>query len=853
MACEDRRQMAVGPVAVTDATPTTDALVLELGELGETDRSLVGGKASALGTLLQGDVPVPRGVVVTTALYRAVVDDPVIHEAFAELDEADPNGDPAREVAARLRTFISEQPLPTEFESELHERLATDQADSSYAVRSSATAEDSATASFAGQHESFLGVAPGAVTARVRDCLASQFTARAAAYRNRVGIPATDAAMGVVVQEMVDADAAGVLFTADPDTGNRRVAAVDATYGLGQAVVDGEVDVDHARLDRTTGEVLDYVVGEKDTVHRLAGDEVETVALDADVRTSRVLTDRQLQQLVELGDRVEQLFGEPQNIEWAIVDGAFVVLQSRPITSLFPVPEPTPDDGRLHVYFSIGHAQAMTEPMPPLALDLWSAVYGDLLAQFAGEYDWVAHAGGRPYLDVTPFLRLGPVREGLIETLATLSETAATGAETLFAERADEIVGSRSIGDTTRALRDGVTLFPALVRTLPTVGRQALLPFVRGADGTDEYRAEFTAWGKGVAAGILDTSEPDELVANAFGGLSAATVFDIAPKSARLLVAPVVEQLLERLVPGATAEQLSAAARGSTDEVGTRMTLALGDLADTARETPAVAAAVRAGEPLDSIRIVDEGDAFVRELRAFLDEFGHRATGEIDPSRPRWRDDPTVPLGLIRVRLEETDAGAHRERLRDRQRDAQTAIDELLTQAGRGPLGPVRRRLVAHLLRTYRSHVHLRDEPKQGSAHLFSAWHEALNRVGEHLVAENVLAEAGDIWYLRRDELDACLAAPHRPLPDLGARRQRHERYKRLDAPPLVTSEGEAPQGPTPEGDATTLTGTAVSPGVTEGRARVVHEPTDVRLDAGDILVCPSSDPAWTPLFATAS
>jgi len=201
--------------------------------------------------------------------------------------------------------------------------------------------------------------------------------------------------MAVVVQEMVDADAAGVLFTADPETGKRTVATVDATHGLGDTVVAGEVSADHARIARETGAVIEYEVGEKATELRLTQEGTTSRDTQMGRRETRVLTDDQLRALVDVGERIEALFGEPQDIEWALADGEFVVLQSRPITSLVSLPVPRPDDDRLHVYLSLGHGQAMTDPMPPLALDLWETVYGEVMNGFTGSNRvWITRTEG---------------------------------------------------------------------------------------------------------------------------------------------------------------------------------------------------------------------------------------------------------------------------------------------------------------------------------------------------------------------------------------------------------------------------------------------------------------------------
>ncbi|EMA66933.1 pyruvate phosphate dikinase PEP/pyruvate-binding protein [Halorubrum aidingense JCM 13560] len=823
--------------------------VRRFDSLGAADLGVAGGKGANLGVLVDAGVPVPSGFVVTTAAYRSIADDAEISAAIERLGSHDPRDSGAlTTTAAEIRALIRERPIGDPIERAIAEALDVG-ADTTYAVRSSATAEDLPTASFAGQHDTHLGVTADAVTDGVRDCMASLFTDRAVAYRARNGIAHTDVEMAVVVQRMVDADAAGVLFTADPETGKRTVATVDATYGLGDAVVAGEVSADHARIARETGAVIEYDVGDKATERRLTRAGTTSVDTRTDRRETRVLTDAQLRTLVDIGERIEALFGEPQDIEWALVDGAFVILQSRPITSLVSLPVPRPDDDRLHVYLSLGHGQAMTDPMPPLALDLWEAVYGDVMNGFTGrDRAWITRTEGRAYMDITPFLGFRRTREGIVKTIAAVNRSAAEGTERLLAERREEFGIDVSLATLPALLRTVASVLPILARLF----WQGIAPFVRGAAGIDEFVTELNEWASAQAADILATDDPAELVETVFAGFSTEFVSDLSPKSMRVVIGPLAGTVLERVVSGADAATVEAAARGNEAEVGTRMTLALGDIADVARETPAVERAILDGQPYEEVRAVDGSEAFVQAFDAFIDEFGHRAVGEFDPSRPRWRDDPSAPLGIVRGNLAGEDRGAHRSRLRERKREAQAAIDELQASADRGLLGPVRGPLVNHLLRTYRSHIHLRDEPKHAIAHLFAAWHEAIQRAGEHLVREDVLDDPDDVWFLRRSELRSLVDDPDGEVPDIAARKRDHERHGRIDIPPLITSEGEIPRVERVDVDEHTLVGTGVSAGVVEGVARIVDDPATTTLRSGEILVCPSSDPAWTPLFATA-
>lgn len=267
---------------------------------------------------------------------------------------------------------------------------------------------------------------------------------------------------------------------------------------------------------------------------------------------------------------------------------------------------------------------------------------------------------------------------------------------------------------------------------------------------------------------------------------------DMESKAMCVVIGPVIGRALERLVPGADADLVASAARGVESDIGTRMTLALGDLADTAREIPAIEAAIRDERPYEEICSIEGSETFVAEFEDFLAEFGYRAASEFDPSRPRWRDAPGEVLGIVRGNLIADGKGAHRERFGERKREAEAAIDELRTNARSGPFGSARGRLVDRLLLTYRSYIHLRDEPKHEAAHLSVAWHEALQRAGGSLASEGVLADAADVWYLRRGELLDLLDGGG-TIPDVEARRAIHERRKRVEPPPLITSEGEIP------------------------------------------------------------
>ena len=311
--------------------------------------------------------------------------------------------------------------------------------------------------------------------------------------------------------------------------------------------------------------------------------------------------------------------------------------------------------------------------------------------------------------------------------------------------------------------------------------------------------------------------------------------------------------MLEQLFPDVP-EDVNAVGRGFPDELVTRINLGLGDLADVARANPAVADALREGASLETVESLEGGAEFSAALEEYLEEFGHRATGEIDISRPRWQENPSGLLATVRANLEHEQQGAHRSHIRQMEREAVGAAVALEQRADHGLLGPVRRRLVRQLIRTYRGYIQTREYPKQGAAHMFTTWRGVLCEAGEVLVDDGMLSDSTDVWFLRLEELLAALEGEWSTV-DIDTRRAEFERHKSLTAPPVLTSEGEAPSGrlereDVPEG---ALTGTGVSGGIVEGIARVVRDPTTETIKNGEILIAPSSDPGWTPLFLNAA
>src|SRR6202022_1701701 len=293
--------------------------------------------------------------------------------------------------------------IPEDLASAITRTLARLGEQAAYAVRSSATAEDLPTASFAGQHDTYLNVAgPAAILQHVSRCWASLFTERAMTYRLRNGFDHRKVHMAVVVQQMVFPQAAGILFTADPVTFNRKVAAVEASFGLGEALVSGLVNADVYKV--RDGEVVARAVATKQlAIHASPAGGTQEQAIEPERQALPALTDAQVVRLARLGRRIEAHFGRPQDIEWCLVDDDFLIVQSRPITTLFPIPES--GDRENHVYISVGHQQMMTDPMKPLGLSFWQMTTPRPMYV----------AGGRLFVDVARDLASLAIRARLLD------------------------------------------------------------------------------------------------------------------------------------------------------------------------------------------------------------------------------------------------------------------------------------------------------------------------------------------------------------------------------------------------------------------------------------------------------
>ncbi|MDR6414354.1 pyruvate,water dikinase [Pseudarthrobacter sulfonivorans] len=868
---------------------------------------LVGGKAANLGELLSAGMPVPDGFCLTTAAYRQATAGggeagagdagsggngsggdgnggagPLagVHQALKNTADGDLPALAA--LAGQARDVIRAAPVPAAIAAAIETAYSALGHDVPVAVRSSATAEDLPSASFAGQQDTYLNVVgAAAVVEAVRKCWASLWTDRAVSYRATRGIDPAAVALAVVVQRMVDATAAGVLFTANPLTNRRQQAVIDASPGLGEAVVSGAVNPDHFVVDPVTGRILERRLGDKRiAVRPILGGGTRTEAVSNGGATA-CLTDQQAAELAALGHRVEQHFGAPQDIEWAIDgSGRLWLTQSRPITTLFPVPQRTAgragssakraevNGARVYLCFSL--AQGLTRPITPMGLAAFRLIASSVAR--AAQFDvpqprngppLYAEAGQRMYFDLTAVARSTTGRRIVPRVFDVMEARSATVLRRVFEDPRFSVTRRTPLG-----LLRHVLPAAAHARVPETLFRAALRP------DAALRRANRKAREFGDSLQLPAGATPLQRLDHAEHVLG-ARLFSVVPS---ILPLPALGfaslALAGKLLGGGRWDDLQVVLRGLPNNVTTEMDLELWRLAQVIKNDGGSRAAVTGRKPAELAADFKAGQ-LPAELQAglarFMGQYGHRAVAEIDVGMPRWSDDPTHIMGVLTNYLRlDADAMAPDVQFSNAAEEAEAQVKSLVADAR--SRGRLRGAVVRAALRRTRLFAGLRELPKFQLVVGLAEVRKQLGLVGEALVAAGAVAAPDDVFFLNLDEaraglLKGAVGGPGgergKGPPDLrGLVTDRREAYaaelERRHVPRLLLSDGTEPEALQPAGTAEgsaapgTLTGSPASAGTVTAPARVILDPVGAHLEPGEILVAPSTDPGWTPLFLTA-
>jgi pyruvate,water dikinase len=621
-----------------------------------------------------------------------------------------------------------------------------------------------------------------------------------------------------------------ILFTADPVTAHRKVSSIDAGFGLGEALVSGLVNADSYKV--RDGKVIEKNLPPKDRgIYALQGGGTAEQGIDPELQGRQVLADADILRLERIGRKIEAHFGFPQDIEWCLAGNEFYIVQSRPITTLYPIPEA--NDTEKHIYVSVAHQQMMTDAMKPLGLSTWQLTSPRPMAT----------AGGRIFIDVAQDLLSPSGRKVVLDVLGK-SDPLVRAAVTELLERGDFVEvntdephpGQPAQGPPPHDFFSLNAYDPSIVNEL--IGRseasiKALSENIRTKTGTDLI--DF----------ILDDFQQRKSQADpqSFGVIvtSMNAAFWINEKMNEWLGEKNVADTLSQSVP---------------NNVTSEMGLALLDVADAIRPYPEVVSYLRErGDDNfpEGMAALHGGPQALEAINAFLAKYGMRCAGEIDITRTRWSEKPAILIPLILSNIKNQEPGAGKRKFEEGRQEAARKEADLLNRLRQLPDGEQKMEETKRMIGLLRSLAGYREYPKYAIIRRYFEYKKALMQEAIQLVNANVILEKEDIYYLGLEEIRELIRTQKADYRIINERKEAFKYFEKLTPPRVMTSDGEIMRGKHRHENlpAGAIGGLAVSAGTVEGRARVILNMEDADLEPGDILVTAFTDPSWTPLFVS--
>lgn len=793
--------------------------ILFFNDINKNMIGLVGGKGANLGEMTQAGFPVPNGFCVTTEVYKDFIND-------IDLSGLD---------AEQIREKLCSMPLPDYLPEMLNEALNKFEPDTLFSVRSSATAEDLPSASFAGQQDTYLNIPADGIEEAIRNCFASLYTDRAVEYRKKNKIE--KAMMCVIVQQMVFSEASGVLFTADPVSGKRHIEIIDAGFGLGEALVSGLVTPDHYSYNKKKGAIVERkITVKKLAILPLKSGGTVTKELNS---AKQVLSNAQIKELAELGEKIEQHYGTPQDVEWAIQDHKLYILQTRDITTLYPVPDFKDKD--FHILLCVSYIQMNTAAFSRLGGETFSYFLRakDVpITEYKNEF--ISLQGGRLYSDLSSLFNYGFIRKLALKVLAEVEPLTAAALSEVFSKytkfyKKKLHIPKESIFTPLKVIynfikadtSNTVTYMNKLVkeicdkRTLEILtapaGKSRIEAIYKNLSITDFIINKFVPL---IGPSIIALIKMKKLEMEVFG---------------EVRYTPLIQVGLEGNI---------------TNEMG----LQIGDLADLAEQIFGVLNELK--NPIYSTlnqRIYARNDDFSSKWAEFLDIFGCRCAGELDISCPRWRENPEFIAKQIVALAASKGIGDHRNEYKKTVKKAKENA-QLFINAVKQKAGKRKARKVAKYIKIYRDAFPIREHMKYILMRIMDSARIALLKQGAEMVQNKQLEKAEDIFLFQYKELYEAIESGCDLRTLANERREELRHWQNLTPPRVLTSEGESIMGRyAPKNlPADVLVGSGVSVGTIEGVAKVVLDPKDSVVKVGEILVAPFTDPGWTPLFINA-
>lgn len=813
------------------------SFVFAFNDIDKTKLHLVGGKAANLGELsmIEG-INVPGGFCISIEAFKKIIaETPSLNELLDQLSLLK-TGDRHKiaELSSEIRMLIEETKIPNDIVEEITRTLIKFGEKNAYAIRSSATAEDLPTTSFAGQQDTYLNiVGRDAILKHISKCGASLFTERAIIYRIQNGFDHRKVYLSVVVQEMIFPYAAGIMFTADPVTGNRKIVSIDASFGLGEALVSGLVNADNYKV--RNAEIIDKKISTKKlSVYALKDGGTKEQELSPDLQNAQTLTGEQIVQLENIGRKIETHFGSPQDIEWCLADDTFYIVQSRPVTTLFPIPEA--GDKENHVYVSVGHQQMMTDPIKPLGLSFF------LLTTRAP----MRKAGGRLFVDITNMLATTAGRETLLNVLGKSDPLIKGAFATIIDRNFIQLLPGNEQENISAKSKQG----PSLVeyQTLKEYDPSVVADLIkRNQSSIEELKHNIQKRsGPALFDFILEDLEELKKIQSdpqSFGvimtGMNASSWIN--------------EKMQEWLGEKNIADTISLSV---SNNITSEMGLQLLDVADAIRPYPEIIHYLQhtKDDNFSTGLLKFKGGQQVQDaINAFLNKYGMRCAGEIDITRTRWSEKPITLVPVILSNIKNLPPGESKRKFEEGLKQALQKEREILDRLKQLPDGEQKAAETKRMINLVRNFIGYREYPKYGIVSRYFIYKQALLKEAEQLVQANVIRETADIYYLSFEELREVVRTKNLDHTLISKRKDDYKFYEKLTPPRIITSDGEIISGTYNHEalPANAIAGLAVSSGVIEGRARVILNMEDAELEDGDILVTSFTDPSWTPLFVS--
>ncbi|QNK46863.1 phosphoenolpyruvate synthase [Brevibacterium sp. PAMC23299] len=812
--------------------------VLEFREIDKTKQMVVGGKGMNLGECSRIDgILVPEGFCVTTEAFKRVIgENDELHQlldqlAVQKVDERKR----ISEISRKIRDLIEGIEIGKGIEEDIDRCLLTFGFEHAYAVRSSATAEDLPFASFAGQQDTYLNIkGKDAILQHISKCWASLFTDRAVIYRMQNGFDHRKVYLSVVIQRMIFPQASGILFTADPVSSNRKVLSIDASFGLGEALVSGLVSADNYKVQE--GRIVEKKISAKKLAiyARKEGGTVEK-EIEPGQQVLSTLSDEQVLGLERIGRKLEAHFGCPQDIEWCLVDDTFYIVQSRPITTLYPIPEA--NDQENHVYVSVGHQQMMTDAMKPLGLSFW------LLTTPAP----MRIAGGRLFVDVTHMVASPESRKMLVEAMGQ-HDPLMKDALINIVERGDFIKSvpndkqEQSSGKSNKSVPSADSR--AQIENDPTIVSDLIK---RSQTSIEELKQN------------IQTKSGSELFDFILEDIQILKKILFDPQSSAVFMAAIDasswinEKMNKWLGEKNAADTLS---QSVPNNITSEMGLALMDVADVIRPYPKVIdylQQVKDDNFMDELVKFDGGQETQDAIYDYLGKYGMRCAGEIDITKTRWSEKPTTLVPVILSNIKNFEPNASNLKFEQGRQEALKKELEILDRLKQLPDGEQKAKETKRMISLIRNFIGYREYPKYGMVNRYFVYKQSLLKEAEQLVQANVIHEKEDIYFLTFEELHEVVRTNKLDYQMISKRKDEYRLYEKLTPPRVITSDGEIIVGEYKRDNlmAEAIVGLPVSSGIIEGRARVILNMEDADLEDGDILVTTFTDPSWTPLFVS--